>query len=112
MICPTHNKEMRSGRFGLYCSTKLEDGSWCKYKVSSSKNAKPNEFSLKNAMEMKREGIDKSVALNNAIALVTGIKKETPESALTVAEEVLEMADIFLSWLQKNENKKQTEEPF
>jgi len=30
-ICPTHNKEMRPGKFGFYCPTKVDDG-WCQYR--------------------------------------------------------------------------------
>lgn len=29
-LCPDHNKPMRQNSRGLYCATKLEDGSWCK----------------------------------------------------------------------------------
>lgn len=32
-VCAVHNKPMRSSKYGWYCSTKLPDGSWCKYKV-------------------------------------------------------------------------------
>lgn len=32
MNCAIHNKPMREGKFGPYCATKLDDGSWCKYK--------------------------------------------------------------------------------
>lgn len=35
-ICPIHNKEMREGKFGPFCATKLDDGTWCKYKGEKS----------------------------------------------------------------------------
>lgn len=30
-VCPVHGKA-KQGKGGLYCPTKLEDGSWCKWK--------------------------------------------------------------------------------
>lgn len=35
LICPVHKKEFRLGKYGYYCATKLEDGSWCKEKPES-----------------------------------------------------------------------------
>jgi hypothetical protein len=29
-ICKVHNKPFRKGKYGWFCATKLEDGSWCK----------------------------------------------------------------------------------
>jgi len=29
-VCPVHHKPFREGKFGMYCATKMEDGSWCK----------------------------------------------------------------------------------
>lgn len=37
--CPVHNKDLKSGQYGEYCATKLEDGTWCKYKPG-----KPGQF--------------------------------------------------------------------
>ena len=30
--CPVHGKPWRNGKFGAYCATKQDDGSWCNYK--------------------------------------------------------------------------------
>jgi hypothetical protein len=42
-VCPVHQKEMRPGKFGPYCPTKLPDDSWCqegkKMKGSSGRSA-------------------------------------------------------------------------
>jgi len=32
--CPKHRKA-KMGRYGLYCPTKLQDGSWCKWRAKS-----------------------------------------------------------------------------
>lgn len=32
MLCGVHGKELRENSRGFYCPTKLQDGSWCKYK--------------------------------------------------------------------------------
>jgi hypothetical protein len=29
-LCPVHHKPYRDGKFGKFCATKLEDGTWCK----------------------------------------------------------------------------------
>ncbi len=34
--CPIHRKA-KAGQYGVYCPTKLEDGSWCKWKPSNGK---------------------------------------------------------------------------
>lgn len=33
--CPVHNKEFRTGKYGAYCPTKLDDGTWCKQKPNT-----------------------------------------------------------------------------
>ena len=34
--CPDHpNAVLREGKYGLFCPTKLPDGSWCKFKVKA-----------------------------------------------------------------------------
>ncbi len=30
-LCPTHHKA-KSGKYGLYCPTRLADGSWCRWR--------------------------------------------------------------------------------
>src|SRR5437763_1419039 len=29
--CPIHAKEMRAGKYGYFCPTKQEDGTWCDF---------------------------------------------------------------------------------
>lgn len=31
-VCEIHKKPMTNGQYGYYCRTKLEDGTWCKFK--------------------------------------------------------------------------------
>jgi hypothetical protein len=33
--CPVHQKEMRSGKYGYFCPTKQEDGSWCDWSAKA-----------------------------------------------------------------------------
>lgn len=31
-ICPVHKKAWRQGKYGMFCASKLPDGTWCKEK--------------------------------------------------------------------------------
>lgn len=31
-VCPVHKKQWTMGKFGLFCTTKNDDGTWCKQK--------------------------------------------------------------------------------
>ena len=35
--CPVHHKPFRKGQYGPHCTTKLEDGTWCKEKPQAKK---------------------------------------------------------------------------
>lgn len=72
---------MRQGKFGFYCPTKLEDGSWCKYK-GQAENAAPRANSSptqppKENRNWDKEAYEKCCSIWAAALLEAGIPVES-----------------------------------
>ena len=103
MICPQHNKELRSGKFGLFCPSKMEDGSWCKYKgeqtgyqtFQKNKPAAPTSTDKmsKEDWEAKEARTNKNILLQVAFKKV--YEQHGKEDAKKIADETL----YWYKWL-------------
>lgn len=86
-ICPIHQKELRQGKFGLYCATKMEDGSWCKYKgteESVHKHVPTNALPNNGRTQQQWDNLGRVKAL---CGMVNGmLSNGTPPSQIDVKE--------------------------
>jgi hypothetical protein len=78
MRCPLHNKEMRDGSYGPYCTTKMPDGSWCKEgkKVGQ---APTESYASPQTPSSTAEVV---VRLDKVIALLEMLVRATPVSSI------------------------------